>query len=122
MAIVVVPTLWFCDLCARLNPDVVYMAVFVGGVGRVADVLAAADVNVVDRTVNAIGAAGVGFARALGFADVRGIDRTVDGVADGTIALGRSLKRLQTGVTANYALFMIVIGVAIFYAAWWLSR
>jgi len=46
----------------------------------------------------------------------------VDGVAGSTIALGGVLKRLQTGVTANYALFMIVLGVAIFYVAWWLVR
>jgi NADH:ubiquinone oxidoreductase subunit 5 (subunit L)/multisubunit Na+/H+ antiporter MnhA subunit len=122
MGLVVTPVMWFCDLCTKLNPDVVYMAVFVGGVGRVANVLATVDVRYVDGAVNAIGRAGVGFARGLGFADKRGIDGAVDGVAGSTIALGGVLKRLQTGVTANYALFMIVIGVAIFYVAWWLVR
>jgi NADH-quinone oxidoreductase subunit L len=122
MGIVVGPVVWFCELCAKLNPDVVYMAVFVGGVGRVADALAAADARYVDGAVNAVGRAGVGVARAFGFADKRGIDGAVDGVADGTIALGGVLKRLQTGVTANYALLMIVLGIAFFYVAWWLVR
>jgi NADH-quinone oxidoreductase subunit L len=122
MAFVVEPTVWVCELLAKMNPDVLYTAVFVTGVGRAANALAAVDVNVIDGAVLAVGRAGLGVASALGFADRRGIDGAVDGVADGTLALGRQLKRLQTGVTANYALFMIVIGVAIFYAAWWLSR
>jgi NADH-quinone oxidoreductase subunit L len=122
MGIVVNPVMWFCELCAKLNPDVLYMAVFVGGVGRAADVLATVDVRFVDGAVMSVGRAGLGVARAFGFADKRGIDGAVDGVADGTLALGRVLKRLQTGVTANYALFMIVLGVAIFYVAWWFVR
>jgi NADH-quinone oxidoreductase subunit L len=122
MGLVVTPVNWFCELCALLNPDVVYMTVFVGGAARFANVLAAVDVRYVDGAVNAIGRAGVGVARGFGFADKRGIDGAVDGVADGTVALGGVLKRLQTGVTANYALFMIVLGVAIFYVAWWVVR
>jgi NADH-quinone oxidoreductase subunit L len=122
MGIVVGPVLWLCDLAARLNPDVLYMSVFVPAVGRVAEAFSAMDVKVVDGAVNGIGRAGVGVARAFGSVDKRGIDGAVDGVAGGTLAAGRVLKRLQTGVTANYALFMIVLGVAIFYAAWWLVR
>jgi NADH-quinone oxidoreductase subunit L len=122
MNLVVVPVEWASQLATRMNPDIVYSAVFVTGVGRAADALAALDVNVIDGTVVAVGRAGMRVARAFGFADRAGIDRTVDGVADSTLALGRVLKRLQTGVTANYALFMIVFGVAMFYAAWWLSR
>ena len=122
MGLVVNPVTWFCELCAKLNPDVLYMAVFVGGVGRVADGLAAIDNRVVDGVVNGIGSAGLGIARAVGFVDARGVDGAVNGVAGGTIALGRVFKKLQTGVTANYALFMIVLGVAIFYVAWWLVR
>jgi NADH:ubiquinone oxidoreductase subunit 5 (subunit L)/multisubunit Na+/H+ antiporter MnhA subunit len=122
MGIVVGPVVWLCDLAAFLNPDVLYMAVFVTGVGHAADALAAVDVRVVDAAVNGIGRAGVGVARAFGSVDTHGIDGAVSGVAGGTLAAGRVLKRLQTGVTANYALFMIVLGVAIFYAAWWLVR
>jgi NADH:ubiquinone oxidoreductase subunit 5 (subunit L)/multisubunit Na+/H+ antiporter MnhA subunit len=120
--LVVNPVVWLCELAARLNPDVVYTAIFVRGVGHAADALAAADVNYVDGAVNAVSRGGLGAARAFGLADARYVDGAVDGVADGTLALGRVFKRLQTGVTANYALFMIVLGVAIFYMAWWLVR
>jgi NADH-quinone oxidoreductase subunit L len=122
MGIVVKPVLWFCELATKLNPDVLYTAIFVNGVGRVADGLAIVDAKVVDGIVNGVGAAGLGIARAVGFVDVRGVDGAVNGVAGGTIAIGRVFKRLQTGVTANYALFMIVLGVAMFYLAWWLVR
>ncbi len=120
--IVVSPVVWLCELAAKLNPDVLYTAVFVNGVGRIAGALAVVDVRVVDGAVNGIGRAGLGIARAVGFVDARGVDGAVNGVADGTIAFGGVLKRLQTGVTANYALFMIVLGVAAFYVAWWLVR
>jgi len=122
MGIVVGPVVWLCELAAKLNPDVLYMAVFVGGTRRAAEALASLDVRYVDGAVTAVGKAGMGVARAFGFADKRGIDGAVDGVAGGTMALGGVLKRLQTGVTANYALFMIVIGVVFFYVAWWLVR
>jgi hypothetical protein len=122
MGIVVGPVVWFCELAAKLNPDVLYMAVFARGVPRVAEWLAFLDVRVVDRVVNGIGGAGLAVARAVGLADTRGVDGAVNGVADGTIAVGRVFRKLQTGVTANYALFMIVLGVAIFYVAWWLVR
>jgi NADH-quinone oxidoreductase subunit L len=122
MGIVVNPVLWLCDLATKLNPDVVYMTVVVGGVARIADVLAAADTVLIDGAVMAIGRAGLGVARGLGFADRRGVDGAVNGVAGGTLALGRVLKKLQTGVTANYALFMIVLGVAIYYVARLLVR
>jgi NADH-quinone oxidoreductase subunit L len=120
--LVVVPVTWLCELATRLNPDVLYMAVFVRGVGHVADALAVIDTKVVDGAVMAVGHMGVGIARGFGFVDTRGIDGAVDGVAGGTLALGRVLKKLQTGVAANYALLMIVFGVAIFYMAWWLVR
>jgi NADH:ubiquinone oxidoreductase subunit 5 (subunit L)/multisubunit Na+/H+ antiporter MnhA subunit len=120
--LVVAPVLWLCGLASRLNPDVLYTAVFVNGVGRIAASLASIDVKVVDGAVMAVGRAGLAAARGSGLVDKRGIDGAVDGVADGTMAFGRGLKRLQTGVTANYALFMIVFGLAIFYVAWWLAR
>jgi NADH-quinone oxidoreductase subunit L len=122
MGIVVFPVVWLCELAAKLNPDVLYMAIFVNGVGRVADSLARIDTIVVDGIVNGIGTAGLGVARAVGWVDRRGVDGAVNGVAGGTIAAGRVMKRLQTGVTANYALFMIVLGIAFFYLAWWLVR
>jgi NADH:ubiquinone oxidoreductase subunit 5 (subunit L)/multisubunit Na+/H+ antiporter MnhA subunit len=120
--LVVAPVLWLCNLASYLNPDVLYMAVFARGVNGAANALSAIDTIVVDGAVNAVGKAGVGVARGLGFVDVRGLDGAVDGVAGGTLALGRVLKKLQTGVTANYALLMIVFGVTIFYVAWWLAR
>jgi NADH-quinone oxidoreductase subunit L len=120
--LVVAPVLWLCDLASKLNPDVLWMAVFRDGSGAVARGLAIVDTVVVDGAVMAVGKAGVGIARGLGFVDSRVVDGAVGGVSDTTLATGRVLKRLQTGVTANYALFMIVIGVVIFYAAWWLAR
>jgi len=122
MGIVVNPVLWACDLATKLNPDVVYMAVFTRAVPAVARVLSTADTVVIDGAVMAIGRGGLAVARGFGFADRRGVDGAVNGVADGTLALGRALKKLQTGVTANYALLMIVLGVAIFYVAWWMVR
>jgi NADH-quinone oxidoreductase subunit L len=122
MMLVVDPTLRVCEFLSVLDPDVVYTAVFVGGAGRVAAALSAFDGAVVDGAVLAVGRAGIETARALGLADRRGIDGAVNGVAGSTYALGRVLKRLQTGVTANYALFMIVLGIGLFYAAWWLTR
>lgn len=122
MGVVVGPVMWFSRLAARLDPDVVYTAVFVDGTARLARALTVIDARVVDGAVNAVGRGGVALARLLGVSDRRGIDGAVDGVASGTLALGRTLKRLQTGVTANYALFMIVFGVVLFYVAWWIAR
>jgi len=122
MGIVVNPVLWACELASKLNPDVIYMKVLVPGVQWAASALSSVDVRVVDAAVMGVGRAGLGMARGFGFADRRGVDGAVNGVAGGTLALGRTLKKLQTGVTANYALFMIVIGVVIFYVAWWLVR
>lgn len=122
LGLVVGPVVWLCELAAKLNPDVLYTAVFVNGVAGVAKGLAFVDARVVDRAVDGVGAVGIAFARATGLVDTRGVDGAVNGVAGGTVALGRVMKRLQTGVTANYALFMIVLGVAIFYLAWWLVR
>jgi len=119
---VVTPVVWLCGLASRLDPDVVYTAVFVRGVGRVASSLATIDAAVVDGAVMAVGRMGIGAARGFGLVDTHGIDHAVDGVASGTLAFGRVLKKLQTGITANYALYMIVLGVAIFYVAWWLAR
>jgi len=46
---------------------------------------------------------GFGVAWALNQFDVHGIDGAVNGIARGFIALGRGLRRLQTGVVQNYA-------------------
>jgi NADH-quinone oxidoreductase subunit L len=88
----------------------------------VAQALSTADTVLIDGAVMAIGRGGLAVARGIGFADRRGVDGAVNGVAGGTLALGRLFKKLQTGVTANYALLMIVLGVAIFYVAWWMVR
>jgi hypothetical protein len=120
--LVVAPVLWLCDLASKLDPDRLWMAIFRDGAPAIARGLALVDTYVVDGAVMGLGKAGVGIARGLGFVDTRVVDGAVGGVSDGTIAAGRVLRRLQTGVTANYALFMIVIGVGIFYAAWWLAR
>jgi hypothetical protein len=122
MGMVVNPVLWACDLATKLNPDVLYMAVFTRGVPAVAQALSTADTVLIDGAVIAVGRGGLAVARGFGFADRRGVDGAVNGVAGGTLALGRLFKKLQTGVTANYALFMIVLGVAIFYVAWWMVR
>jgi hypothetical protein len=46
----------------------------------------------------------------------------VNAVGGGTAAFGGWLKRLQTGVVANYALFMLLFGIIIFYLAKGLAR
>jgi len=120
--IVVRPTLWVCRLMSRMDPDVVYTAVFVRGTAWVASVFAAIDTRVIDAAVDGLGRAGLRVAAASGFVDARGIDAAVNDVSRGTVALGATLKRLQTGVVANYALFMLVIGTVIFYIAFVIAK
>lgn len=120
--IVVRPTLWLCELASRIDPDVVYTAVFVKGTVWAASTLATIDAKVIDSTVDAIGHAGLRAAAGTGLVDTRGIDAAVDDVGRGTVALGDGLKRLQTGVVANYALFMLVLGIVIFYIAWVIAK
>lgn len=120
--LVVVPTVFLCNVASRLDPDVLYMAVFRDGTRRISEALALFDVRVVDGAVQGIARVGMTFSHAFRLVDSYGIDGVVDGAASGTLALGRVLKRLQTGVTANYALFSITFATVVFYAAWWLTR
>jgi NADH-quinone oxidoreductase subunit L len=121
-ALLVGPVVAVSEWLASIDIDGFYMALFARTPLLVAQGLARFDIVVIDRAVVAVGQAGASVAAAFGLIDRRGIDRGVDGVGQGTVALGRSLRKLQTGVVANYALFMLVLGVLAFYLALWLAR
>jgi NADH:ubiquinone oxidoreductase subunit 5 (subunit L)/multisubunit Na+/H+ antiporter MnhA subunit len=121
-ALVVGPVFAISGFLSRLDIDGMWMALFSRAPVAIARVFADFDDVVIDGVVVGFGMVGVGIAAALGFVDKRGIDRGVDGVGQGTVAVGRSFRKLQTGVIANYALFMLVLGVCAFYLALWLAR
>ena len=116
------PVVAVSDMLRRMDFDVVYMAVFVRFTAAVAEGLSRVDVYVIDGTVNLIGRVGLRVAAALRLVDIRAIDGGVNAVGGGTAAFGGWLKRLQTGVVANYALFMLLFGIIIFYVAKGLAR
>ncbi|MCX6012044.1 MAG: NADH-quinone oxidoreductase subunit L [Chloroflexi bacterium] len=57
---------------------------------------------------------------ALKVFDLRGIDGSVNGIADGTMASGKTLRRIQTGKLQVYLLFTIVGIIAIILLTNWL--
>ncbi len=116
------PVVATSDFLRRMDIDVVYMAVFVRLTSALAEGLSRVDVYVIDGAVNLIGRAGLRIAAALRLVDIRAIDGGVNAVGGGTAAIGGWLKRLQTGVVANYALFMLLFGIIIFYVAKGLAR
>jgi hypothetical protein len=96
--------------------------VFVDGVGKAADGLAAFDSGVVDRGFTSLGAAGLGVGRVFEGVDLRGVDRMVDTVGETAVRLSGRLRKLQSGLVANYALFMLLFGIGIFYVIFYFSR
>jgi hypothetical protein len=75
----------------------------------------------VDGLVNVIGRLAVLISRLFSWIDVGGVDRGVGAVSEGMLGVSRELKRLQTGVVANYALYMFLFGITIFYVSRWLT-
>ena len=116
------PVIVTSDLLRRADIDVVYNAVFVRFTAGLAEGLSRVDEYVIDGAVNLIGRVGLRLAGAMGLVDVKAIDGGVNAVGGGTAAFGGWLKRLQTGVVANYALFMLLFGIIIFYLAKGLAR
>jgi len=110
------------DLLRRADIDVVYNAVFVRFTAGFAEGLRRVDEYVIDGAVNLIGRIGLRLAGALRLVDIKAIDGGVNAVGGGAAAFGGWLKRLQTGVVANYALFMLLFGIIIFYLAKGLAR
>ncbi len=39
----------------------------------------------------------------------------MEGIGQVTVRMGARLRRLQSGLVANYALFMLLFGIVIFY-------
>lgn len=116
------PIMAVSDFLRGADIDVVYNAVFVRFTAALAEGLSRVDVYVIDGTVNLIGRIGLRIAAALRLVDIKAIDGGVNAVGGGTAAFGGWLKRLQTGVVANYALFMLLFGIIIFYLAKGLAR
>jgi NADH-quinone oxidoreductase subunit L len=116
------PVMAVSDFLRGADIDVVYNAVFVRFTAAFAEGLRMVDDNVIDGTVNLLGRVGLRIAGALRLVDVKAIDGGVNAVGGGTAAFGGWLKRLQTGVVANYALFMLLFGIIIFYLAKGLAR
>ncbi len=120
--IVLDPVMATSDFLRGADIDVVYNAVFVRFTAGFAEGLGRVDEYVIDGAVNLIGRIGMRVAGALRLIDIKAIDGGVNAVGGGTAAFGGWLKRLQTGVVANYALFMLLFGIIIFYLAKGLAR
>ena len=120
--VVLDPVMATSDLLRRADIDVVYNAVFVRFTAGFAEGLRRVDEYVIDGAVNLIGRIGLQLAGALRLVDIKAIDGGVNAVGGGAAAFGGWLKRLQTGVVANYALFMLLFGIIIFYLAKGLAR
>jgi NADH-quinone oxidoreductase subunit L len=120
--VVLDPVMATSDMLRRADIDVVYNAVFVKFTAGLAEGLRRVDEYVIDGTIDLIGRTGLRVAAALRLIDIHAIDGGVNAVGGGTAAFGGWLKRLQTGVVANYALFMLLFGIIIFYLAKGLAR
>lgn len=121
-SLVVDPVFRISDRLRAADIDIVYTAVFVKGTGMAAEKLAVFDAGVVDRGIGALGTVGLWVAKLFEGLDLRGIDRRVDGVGTGVQRMGGGLRKLQTGLVANYALFMLLFGIVIFYVARLVAR
>lgn len=106
----------------RADIDLLYGLVFVKGTLALSELFRLIDVHLIDGIVNYLGYVGMRVASISGTVDLKGVDGTVNAVGGATFVLGRTFRKLQTGIVANYALFMLLFGVAIFYLARWLMR
>ncbi|TLM80480.1 MAG: hypothetical protein FDZ70_00480 [Actinobacteria bacterium] len=101
--------------------DVFYEVLFVRLTSAVSAWMRALDARVIDRTNDVVGAAGSRVAQAVTRFDASRVDAISQSISNATMGLGRRARRLQTGALSNYALFMLLIGIAVFYVARWLS-
>jgi len=97
--------------------DEFYDRVFVRGARGLSDLLARLDRDVVDGLVNLWGTIGRVVADVQGAIDARVVDGAVNGIGAGSVHLGRSLRRLQTGRIQSYVfglttgfVILVVIG------------
>lgn len=102
--------------------DALYGLVVVKGAFGLSTVLSFFDAKVIDGVVNGVGALSSKAADVLGVFDAKGVDGVVNAVAGTTYLFGRAFKKLQTGAVANYAFFMLLLGVGIFYVTRWLMQ
>ncbi|MHB0976828.1 MAG: NADH-quinone oxidoreductase subunit L [Candidatus Aquicultorales bacterium] len=120
--LIVNPVLRVSDLLRRADIDLFYNLVFVKSMIALSEVFRLVDVYIIDGAVNYMGLLGAKAAATFGIFDVKGVDGTVNAVGGVTYVLGRTFRKLQTGIVANYALFMLLFGVTIFYVTRWLLR
>jgi NADH-quinone oxidoreductase subunit L len=91
--------------------DELYEAVFVRGLGiGGARVLAWFDATIIDGIVNGAATVGRAVSWVIGLFDAGVVDGAVNGVGDGAWAMGRRLRRLQSGAISAY-LYVIAFGV-----------
>jgi NADH-quinone oxidoreductase subunit L len=118
----VTPVFRLSDTLRKWDIDVIYDVLFIRVSGWSAERLRWFDEHVVDATANLLGTVGLKVAKGFDFVDLRAFNRSVDFVGDATVVLGKSLRRMQTGLVSNYALFMLMFGIIIFYMVRWLAR
>jgi len=121
-ALVIRPVFAVSTAMRFVEVDVAYDFMFERVVRWVAERLTVFDAEVVDGSITQAGKAGAHAVSAALRFDLSGVDGAVNGVGDTTMALGKRFRKLQTGALSNYALFMLLFGVLIFYVARWLGR
>ena len=93
-----------------------------GRFGRpLAEVSAIFDLRVVDGLVDLAGRAGAALSALSGIFDLGVVDRIVDGLGQMADAMGRSLRRIQTGRAQNYllvALVTVLMLLAVYVVYW----
>lgn len=121
-AVIIAPIFKISEMLRRADIDVLYNVAFVKTTFAISEIFRLIDVYLVDGIVNYLGYLGMKAASAFGLFDLKGVDGTVNAVGGVTYMLGRTFRKLQTGIVANYALFMLLFGVTIFYLTRWLVR
>ncbi|HOX26173.1 MAG TPA: NADH-quinone oxidoreductase subunit L [Candidatus Krumholzibacteria bacterium] len=97
--------------------DEFYGRVFVRGTRQLSELLARVDRDVVDGLVNLWGSVGRVVSDVQGMIDAHVVDGAVNAIGAGSVRLGRSLRRLQTGRIQSYVfglttgfVILVVIG------------
>jgi NADH-quinone oxidoreductase subunit L len=103
-----------------LDVDLLIREFVITPVVSVAELLQRADIDLVYTAV--FSRFPLAVAEGLRWFDERIVDQAVLLVGGVTVEIGRTFKRLQTGMVANYALLMVLIGVVFYYVARWLNQ
>ncbi len=107
-------------LLEKYYVDELYQAVFVRGTLALAAAAAWFDLHVIDGIVNGTATVTRGVAWVIGLWDLYVVDGAVNVLADGTYAVGRRIRNVQTGAINAY-LYVIVVGVlggVLLYWSW----